>query len=50
MHYFILKVVKALPIDQIKLIQLYGKIVNYVFNGYSRGRKGYEHWEVKFEG
>lgn len=40
--YFILKFVKSFLIDEIKSILFDGKFVNCVFNGYPRGRNGYE--------
>lgn len=48
--YFVLKVVKYFPIDQYKLIQLNGHIMNCVFNEYKRGGKGYGLLEVEYRG
>lgn len=45
--YSILKVIKTLLIDQIMPIQLNGKVVSCVFNGYIRSRKYYELLEVE---
>lgn len=45
--YYILKVITIFPIVQVKLIQLHGKVMDCIFNGYLRGKKGYELLEVK---
>lgn len=47
--YCVLKVVKALSITKIKLIQLDGKLMNYVFNFYLESGKGYELCKVELE-
>lgn len=49
-HYFVLKILKPFLIAQIKLIQLDDKVVNYIFNYYPKGVKGYELWEVEYGG
>lgn len=46
-NYSILKAFKAFFIEKINIIYLGGKLVNYVFNGYPIGGKGYELWEVE---
>lgn len=48
--YFVFQVAKTLFIDQIKLIQLDCKVIDCVFNGYPRGRKGYEMLGVEHRG
>lgn len=45
-----MKVIQTLLIDQIKLIELDGKVVNYVFNIYIRGDDGYKLWVMKHGG
>lgn len=41
---------KTLSFKQIKLVQLHGKIVKCVFDGYSKGGKGYKLQNVKSGG
>lgn len=47
--YSVFKVVKTLLIGQINPIRLDGKVMNYVFNGYRRGKLVMSYWEWNLE-